>query len=41
VHVLRTVIIGPDGKIAKIYRDNQWKPEDAVKEMERLAAQTN
>ena len=30
VHGLRTVIIGPEGKVVKVYRDNQWKPEEAV-----------
>lgn len=33
VHGLRTVIIGPDGKVVTVYRDNQWKPEEAVGEM--------
>jgi len=41
VHGLRTVIVGPDGKVAKIYRDNTWKPDDAVKEMEKLAGTSN
>ncbi|MDQ2856116.1 MAG: SCO family protein [Acidobacteriota bacterium] len=33
VHVLRTVIVGRDGKVYKVYRDNKWKPEEAVSEM--------
>jgi protein SCO1 len=37
IHGLRTVIVGPDGKVAKVYRDNQWKPEEVVNEMVRLA----
>jgi protein SCO1/2 len=36
VHGLRTVIVGTDGKVAKVYRDNQWKPEEVAKEMEGL-----
>jgi protein SCO1/2 len=35
VHGLRTVIISPEGKVVKVYRDNQWKPEDVVGEMKR------
>jgi len=37
VHGLRTVIVGPDGKVVKVYRDNQWKPEEVESEMMRLA----
>lgn len=37
VHGLRTVIIAPDGKVVKVYRDNQWKPEEVVNEMVRIA----
>src|SRR6476660_3633139 len=37
VHGLRTVIIGPDGKVVKVYRDNQWKPDEVAAEMVRIA----
>ena len=30
VHTLRTVLIGSDGKIVKVYSGNQWKPSEAV-----------
>jgi protein SCO1/2 len=33
IHALRTVIIAPDGKVAKVYSDNTWKPGDAVNEL--------
>lgn len=33
VHGLRTAIIDPSGKVVKVYTDNTWKPEDAVKEL--------
>jgi len=33
IHALRTVIVGPDGKVVKIYNGNDWKPEDVVKEI--------
>src|SRR5438132_10862794 len=28
VHSLRTAVIGPDGKVFKAYRGNEWKPEE-------------
>jgi protein SCO1 len=37
VHGLRTVIITPDGKVFKIYRDNKWTPEEVVKNMTTAA----
>jgi cytochrome oxidase Cu insertion factor (SCO1/SenC/PrrC family) len=30
------VIVKPDGKVAKVYRDNAWKPEDVVAELQKL-----
>jgi protein SCO1 len=30
VHGLRTVLIGKDGKIVKVYSGNDWKPEDVA-----------
>lgn len=33
IHSLRTALIGPDGKIIKVYRGNEWKPEEVVKEL--------
>jgi protein SCO1/2 len=33
IHGLRTVIVTPDGKVYKVYRGNEWKPEDAVSEL--------
>jgi protein SCO1 len=38
VHGSRTVIVGPDGKVAKVYSDNKWKPDEVVKEMQRLSS---
>ena len=35
IHSLRTVIIAPDGKVAKVYHGNQWKPEEVVEEMKK------
>lgn len=33
VHSLRTAIIGPDGRLLKVYRGNEWKPEAIVEEL--------
>lgn len=30
IHTLRTALIGPDSKIVKIYRGNDWKPEEVL-----------
>jgi len=34
IHSLRTAVIGPDGKILKVYRGNEWKPEELIKELQ-------
>jgi protein SCO1 len=36
IHGLRTAIIGADGKVVKVYRGNEWKPEEVVKDLEKL-----
>ena len=36
IHGLRTAIITPEGKVAKIYTGNEWKPEEVVQEMTRI-----
>lgn len=35
IHNLRTVMISADGKVAKVYRGNEWKPEDVLKDLEK------
>jgi protein SCO1/2 len=35
IHALRTVIIDPQGKVAKIYRGNEWKPDEVVEELKK------
>ena len=37
IHSLRTVIVNPDGKVAKIYHGNDWKPEEVVAELKQAA----
>jgi len=38
IHSLRTAVIGPDGKIVKVYRGNEWKPEDLIKDLQGVFA---
>lgn len=37
VHGLRTAIIAPDGKVHKVYRGNEWKPEEVLKDIEMVS----
>lgn len=36
MHGLRTAIVAPDGKVARVYSDNTWKPEEVVNELKRV-----
>lgn len=36
IHSMRTAIIGADGKVFKLYRGNQWKPEEILAEVRTL-----
>jgi len=36
IHSLRTAVISPDGKIVKVYRGNEWKPEEMVSELQSV-----
>jgi protein SCO1 len=33
IHSLRTAVIGPDGKLFKLYRGNDWKPEQILSDL--------
>lgn len=35
VHGLRTVIVAPDGRVAKVYRGNEWKPAEVLAELQK------
>jgi protein SCO1 len=37
IHSLRTAIITPDGKVAKVYRGNEWNHEDVLKDLAEIA----
>lgn len=41
IHSLRTALIGPDGKIVKVYRGNDWKPEEILKDLHAAVGNTN
>ena len=36
IHGLKTVIIKPDGTVAKVYTGNDWKPEDVANELKQV-----
>ena len=38
-HGLRTVIVGPDGKVARIYSGNEWKTDEVVEELRKVLTQ--
>jgi protein SCO1 len=37
IHSLRTAVIGPDGKLVKLYPGNEWKPADIFSELHSIA----
>lgn len=37
IHSLRTAVIGPNGKLVKLYRGNEWKPAEIVSDLQTLA----
>jgi protein SCO1/2 len=37
IHSLRTAVISPEGKLVKLYRGNEWKPEQIVGDLKSLA----
>jgi protein SCO1/2 len=36
-HSLRTAVIGPDGKVTKIFAGNEWSPMQLLKELQAAA----
>jgi protein SCO1/2 len=36
VHSLVTALVGPDGKVRKLYRGNEWKPAEVVADLRGL-----
>jgi protein SCO1 len=41
IHSLRTAVIGPDGKVFKVYRENQWKPEEVLRDLAAVSLRPN
>ncbi len=39
IHGLRTVIISPDGKVFRIYRGNEWTPDQVMQDLNKLKFQ--
>lgn len=37
IHGLRTAIVSPEGKVARVYRGNEWKPGEVVQELGKIA----
>jgi protein SCO1/2 len=35
IHALRTAVIGPDGKIVKLYAGNEWKVDEVLHELRK------
>jgi protein SCO1/2 len=38
IHSLRTAVVTPDGKLYKIYRGNEWKPDEVLSDLRNLPA---
>jgi protein SCO1/2 len=39
IHSLRTALIGPDGRLVKVYRGNEWKTSDVLRDIQNLPAE--
>ena len=37
IHSLRTAVINPEGKLVKLYRGNEWKPEEVIADLKSLS----
>jgi protein SCO1/2 len=40
IHSLRTAVISPEGKLLKLYRGNEWKPEEVLADLRTLSTNT-
>jgi len=36
IHSLRTALVGPDGRLVRLYRGNDWTPDEVIAELTRL-----
>ncbi|HJR07281.1 MAG TPA: SCO family protein [Pyrinomonadaceae bacterium] len=39
VHSLRTAVISPDGKLYKMFRGNEWKPEEVISALKEMQSE--
>jgi len=39
IHSLRTALVSADGRLVKLYRGNEWKPDEIVNDLRNLATQ--
>jgi protein SCO1/2 len=40
IHSLRTAVLTPDGKLYKIYRGNEWKPDEVLSDLRSLESRS-
>lgn len=40
IHSLRTAIITPDGRLYKVYRGNEWKPDEVLRDTKEMLSKT-
>lgn len=38
IHTLRTAVVTPEGKLLKVYRGNEWKPDEVLGDLKGLPA---
>lgn len=38
IHLLRTAVVAPDGKLVKLYSGNEWKPAEVLSELRGVGA---
>ena len=38
IHSLRTAVVTPEGKLLKVYRGNEWKPDEVLGDLKNLPA---
>lgn len=36
IHSLRTAVVTPEGKLLKVYRGNEWKPDEVLSDLKKL-----
>jgi len=41
IHSLSTALIGPDGRMVKLYRRNEWKPDEVLNDLRNLVTENH